>query len=372
MSGFGAAIDTGLTLPTTNSNGTPTIIPGNFNGGPGMQFLAAPGGTTWWVYSFNGSAITGANTGVPVNGEYLAADYDGDGLPDLISVVGTTVHVRRNTTSPGAGVSFATTSTTVWTAPTGYIIAGWGGSEPFQVADFNADGRADLVVSTEHTVTINNKPYQVYQLEVLFSNGFGAGATDYSLPWETGVTFPTIGDWNGDGCSDLITPNAIWISNCAGGFSPNVLNPGLSGTTPVLAVDWDGDGQSDLVYNNGGTAYLIRSTGSGMASPVSLGISWEGFVGVDQNSDGQIDLAYINSSGALAYFPHNVANTPPDLAISISDGFGMNFSPTYSPISQGNYTKESGATFPDMNYDGPMYVVNQFTASDGTGGTYQN
>ena len=89
---------------------------------------------------------------------------------------------------------------------------------------------------------------------------------------------------------------------------------------------------------------------------------------------------YIDSSNgyAVSYYPHNGVNTPPDLANSISDGFGINFSPTYVPISQYNYVKcVSGgsctpATFPEIDFQGPMYVVNQFSASDGTGGTYTN
>src|SRR5262249_20434098 len=39
---------------------------------------------------------------------------------------------------------------------------------------------------------------------------------------------------------------------------------------------------------------------------------------------------------------------------------------------ENNYTKYSNASFPEQDYAGPVYVVNQFTASDGTGSTYQD
>lgn len=364
-SGYGSAIDTGLVLPTTA-----TFIVGNFSGGRGTQFLAAPV-STWYVYSYSNGAITSASTGVPVNGEYLAADYDGDGLPDLVSVNSSnTVQVRRNTTAPGGAVSFASTATTVWTPPAGYGLIPLGSSRaaPLTPADFNADGRADLLVSTEHLVYVNGKAYPVYELEVLLSNGFGASATDVPLLGDPPII--AIGDWNGDGCSDIITGATIYISNCAGGFT--TLSTNLTASSNFWAVDWDGDGQTDLVYDNSGTLYLVRSTGSGMAAPVSLGISTQSFIPIDQNSDGQVDLAYFNTSGTLAYYAHNGVNIPPDLANSIADGFGINFSPTYIPISQNNYSVGTDAVFPDIDFQGPMYVVNQFSASDGLGGTYTN
>ena len=329
-SGYGAAIDTGLVLPSSAK-----FILGNFNGGRGTQFLAAPA-STWYVYSYNG-AMTSASTGVPVNGELLAVDYDGDGLPDLVSVNSSnTVQVRRNTTAPGGAVSFASTAITVWTPPAGYGITGYGASLTYALtpADFNADGRSDLLVSTEHLVYIDNKAYPVYATEVLLSNGFGANATDaYTIP---GFGPDAIGDWNGDGCSDIVTVNTIYISNCTGGFT--TLQPNAGGSS-YWAVDWDGDGQTDLVYVNSGTLYLIRSTGSGMAAPVSLNIPAQDFFAIDQNSDGQVDLAYFDGNGTLNYYAHNGVNTPPDLATSIAMGSASISARSYTPISQNNYTK---------------------------------
>src|SRR6266480_3622552 len=108
LSGYGAELDTGVTIATTDK-----IIPGAFSGTSKTQLLALQSGV-WYLYTYNGTGFSSASTGVPSNGERAAADYDGDGLPDLVSVVGFGVFVRRNTTSPGGAVSFAASATEVF------------------------------------------------------------------------------------------------------------------------------------------------------------------------------------------------------------------------------------------------------------------
>ena len=40
----------------------------------------------------------------------------------------------------------------------------------------------------------------------------------------------------------------------------------------------------------------------------------------------------------------------PDLLSTATDGFGNSATFTYTPITQGNYTKNSGAVFPEAEY----------------------
>ena len=372
VSGYGAEIDTGA-----NTASGQTIIPGSFSGKSFQQFLAPVSGT-WYVYTYNGTAFTSASTGVGVNGEFQAVDYDGDGLPDLVSSsTSSGTYVRRNTTPSGGAVTFAPSPTFVSSAN-----GGIGGSWWIKTADFNGDGRADILVASYVPLGIGNGVTTTWSL--MLSNGFSAPATTVQFTFVGTPRVPYLADWNGDGCTDIVTFGAIYISNCAGGFT--AVTASIPSTSQdVFAVDWDGDGQTDLVYADPSTNawYLIRSTGTGAASPVSLGIpapvDGNGFLttslfAVDRNSDGQPDLMYVDTANgyAVGYYPHSGVNTPPDLANSISDGFGINFSPSYTPISQYNYTKNSDAIFPDIDFQGPMYVVNQFSASDGTGGTYTN
>src|SRR5262249_26313400 len=148
-------------------------------------------------------------------------------------------------------------------------------------------------------------------------------------------------------------------------------------TQSIMTVDYDGDGRLDILTHNGsGHWQAARSTGNGIGALVDTGIAAgnNAFFPGDFNGDGLTDLGLVDtsSSNTIKFYVHSGMNTPPDLAVSITDGFGMNFSPTYAPISQYNYTKYSDAVFPDTDFQGPMYVVNQFSASDGTGGTYTN
>jgi RHS repeat-associated protein len=363
-SGYGAEIDTGAT--TSSAASAPPIITGAFAGNSSVQFLA-PISTIWNVYTYASGAFTHASAGVAVSGEQFAIDWDGDGLPDLVALNGPNVTIRRNITTSGGAVSFATNPMSVYTTAGSYIFA------TAQV-DFDGDGKADLLLNSYNPGCMQacGQP----SLVALYSNGFSAAPFALTLGGFT-VPISSFGDWNGDGCTDIITATTIYVSNCARGFTS--IATGISNGSNPIAIDWDGDGMTDMVYTNNAnnTLYVARSTGNGIAAGVSTGIpspSTKTFFPVDQNSDGQQDLAYIDSANSFAvgYYPHNDFNTPPDLASSITDGFGINFSPTYVPISQSNYTKYSDAVFPEEDFQGPMYVVNQFSASDGTGGTYTN
>ncbi len=372
-SGFGPPIYTGLSatyyLP---------ITPGNFSGGTGTQFLSLLN-NVWTVFTFNGSGFTTA--AVNVQGEVAGAvDYDGDGLSDLVSFSGNTVLVQRNVTTPGGAVTFASSATPVWTLVTSYqhtYLSLGSGAPATEAADFNGDGRQDLLVLAETDAPRGGVGYTYY---ALISNGFAAPATETAaIPSSfNGIAEPVaIGDINGDGCTDLFTYAYYYMSTCTGFVKVPTLAPNLGYPLPFIATDWDGDGQTDFLYAYNGEWYLERSTGSGLAGAVATGISaptTRSFFTIDQNADGQPDLAYMDSANGynISYLPHNGTNTPPDLASAITDGFGINFSPTYVPITQSNYTKGTTASYPDKDIQAPMYVVNQFSASDGRGGTYHD
>lgn len=358
-SAYGVPVDTGVTTPNF-----PVLITGAFSG-KGQNQVLFPESGYWYALTCSTSSCTSANTNVPVSGEMFAADYDGDGLPDLVSAVGNSVLVRRNTTSPGGAVTFASTATTIWTASSAVTLAANNGGV-FYAADYNADGRADILATTTLNTGFGIKVYW----NVLLSNGFGTAPTVVQLQGSSS-NYPLSGDWNGDGCTDIISAPTVYISNCAGGFTA-LSSPGAADA--MIAIDWDGDGNTDLLYDNNGTWYVARSTGTGIAAGVSTGVSappTTSWFPLDVNGDGLIDLAYV-SANAIYYRYHAGLGLPADLATSFTDGFAMNESPTYVPLSTTNYTKYSTATFPEQDYQGPLYVVSQFTASDGTGSTYQN
>ena len=372
LSGYGSEIlITGAITPTSGL--TPTILPGAFSGKASIQFLAAVN-NIWTLFSYSGGAFTSTPTNVAVNNEVTAVDYDGDGLPDLVSYSGYSALVRKNVTVPGGNVTFAPSPTTVFTS----IYPLQNIQYPLTPIDINGDGKADLAF----LVTICGKVKCNYSVNIIISNGFSQPASGLSQNL-SGYSSMSFGDWNGDGCTDIIEPAFVLVSNCAGGFT-QYATQGPAGTGVGITVDWDGDGQTDFIYADSTTNKLmaLKSTGTGSSLPISLGItltSTQSLFAFDRNSDGQQDIGIIDSSSnTISYLPHNGVNAdgtpqPPDLASGITDGFGINFSPTYAPISQSSiYTPgTTPAMFPDIDLKVPFYVVSQFSASDGTGGTYQ-
>ena len=377
--GFGTPVDTGV-----SADAGVKVIPGRFLGNDRTQFLI-PQGATWTLLNYNGSTFQLLNTGLPLAGEYLAADIDGDGLDDLISRTATSpawIEARRNTTVPVAGsvlVEFAPGRETIWNGSSGAMV----GSDGYtNVADLNGDGRADLAIHT----WVSTKRGGSW-LTPLLSNGFGTPFTvgDRRDFWQDGALL--VVDWNADGCSDFLQISSVMISDCAGHFTrvptgaTNIQRDG-NGNPTILAGDWDEDGRIDLLYVRSGgffgnTWYVIRSTGTGAAAPAPTGLSAPNktaWLVSDIDGDAKPDLAYRDDgdNGKVRYSLHSESGAPADLATTFRDGFGMSQSPRYASISTGNYTRHSDAAFPEMDFGGPLYVVGEVTASDGTGGTYQN
>jgi RHS repeat-associated protein len=406
---FGTEISTGITTGVNDA-----VIPGRFTGVPGTQLLV-PASGSWRVYTLalSGNSFSFASTGIPVNGERFAIDYDGDGLSDLVNVGIGSVTIRRNMSgtlsgpynSTPAAISNPYNAAPAFASPTTvYVvdsqnqgqIQNWTTS-PWMAksADFNGDGRGDLMLQESDLDTNTNG--RVTNTIIVLSNGFGNGVTSLgsatSTTTLTGMTTNSyFVDWNGDGCTDIVSSHILFLSQCNGYFTNgNFTQPSATFSIPypasgspapqVVFADWDGDGLPDLIYTDpsksGNNVYVQRSTGMGVSPPVLLPMSvptTKTLYALDQDADGQTDLAVVDSSSnfALSYYPHVGVGSPPDLATTFIDGFGIAFSPSYATLETNIYTPGSGAQYPEMDFRGPMYVVNQFSASDGTGGTYNN
>jgi len=109
------------------------------------------------------------------------------------------------------------------------------------VADFNKDGKLDIATGIQTAgATIQG------MIQVSLGNGDGTFQSALSVPNVNSVTSPMLlGDFNGDGNLDLATGGFIYTGEGDGTF------PASQGSTTalpyVLAGDFNGDGQLDII-----------------------------------------------------------------------------------------------------------------------------
>jgi hypothetical protein len=196
-------------------------------------------------------------------------------------------------------------------------------------ADFNGDGKTDLVIGMSVGDGHGNPTEQVV---LLLNDGSGfSGPTRTELE---GIPFTGVyvgaGDFNGDGKADLAVAGggvvAILLGNGNGTFQSEV-DYGAGMTGPLAVGDFNGDGKLDVIGTNGGGISVLLGKGDGtFGLPINSAASSQpfGFAVGDFNGDGKLDVALLA----------DVTFTPPvtaELAVLFGNGDGT-FSPgpTYS------------------------------------------
>jgi uncharacterized protein (TIGR03437 family) len=218
--------------------------------------------------------------------QLVAADLNGDGQPDLV------VSGSRSTVSVMLGNGDGTLRLAQQIqAPTGLYFVGTA-----VIADFNGDGKPDIVLATEGGMVLP-------ALQLWTGNGDGTfqAAIDLHLP----VSVMGSADFNNDGKLDLLTEDIsgnlyTYLANGDGSFRLGWNLAVKSAGYSVAFGDLNGDRKVDFVtcpaYPNTCAAFL--GNGDGSFRPVSaafgnLNIGYEplAITLADWNGDGKLDLA---------------------------------------------------------------------------------
>jgi hypothetical protein len=161
------------------------------------------------------------------------------------------------------------------------------------IADFNLDGKFDLAAATGINIGGGNQA-----IAVQLGNGDGTFQSERDFSGGPSPLPLAVADFNRDGKLDLVAGNHYGFVILLGDGTGNFSSLGTSGTgNPVdmLAIsDFNHDGKPDVVVANGSTFNIFLGNGDGTFQSVPFPYSFNVPVGVavgDFNSDGVVDLA---------------------------------------------------------------------------------
>ena len=266
----------------------------NGDGKPDLAFIDATNMAVDVVLNQGGGTFA-APVAYPVGNlpdSVAVGDFNGDGKPDLAVANGNgdTVSVLLNS---GGGTFQAQLTYAAGSAP-GHVAVG----------DFNHDGKPDLAVVNGIAVVTGST------VGVLLNQGGGTFAAPVSYGVGSGPVSLNVGDFNGDGSSDLAVVNlndstvSVLLAQGGGTFAAQqtyAVGP-LDATAQFLqpAVgDFNGDGKPDLAVPNygAGTLGVLLNQGNGTFAAqltYAVGLHPDSVAVADFNGDGRLDLAVHN------------------------------------------------------------------------------
>jgi len=294
------------------------------------------------VYLGNGDGTFGPeqtySSGGYMTNSLVVADFNNDGKPDIVLAnLCAANNAQCASSSDGSEIAILLGNGDGTFQPAKTYNPGGSGTSSIAVADVNADGKLDVVVT-------NQGPNS---FAVLLGNGDGTFQTANSFP--SGGIDPisvAVADVNGDGKPDVLVSNFCADSTCQsnglisvqlgdgkGGFTPFQSYSSGGNRTETLAVaDFNRDGKLDIVVGNLcgpppcalngpiGVLDILLGNGDGTfqaASAIAMlpyaGGTGGQFAVADINGDGKLDIAAGLSGILLLGNGDGTFQTPLDL-----------------------------------------------------------
>ncbi|MFI4941870.1 MAG: FG-GAP repeat domain-containing protein, partial [Burkholderiales bacterium] len=210
-----------------------------------------------------------------------AADFDHDGRSDLVvaSANDTSLRILRNV---DGGFSAGTVITGLSPAP-----------RAVAVGDMNVDGHPDVVVALGAP---GSGKVQLY-----LGNGAGGLAPGVSQPAGDNTSAVVVGDVNGDGAPDVVAASEttgqvfVFLGNGAGGLGPGAPVTVGAGPRALVAAFLDANGTLDLAIANALTNNVTILSGNGdgtfvTTATLAVGLGPQGIAAADLDADGRQDL----------------------------------------------------------------------------------
>src|SRR5579871_4119898 len=272
ITGFVSSPAESLTILLGNGDGTfraPVNYPGaQMNAAASTQFGPLAAGTV---------------------GSMVAGDFNGDGYPDVL------INSVFYYLIPCGGDAIGNCYIGLGSSPQVVLIPGKGDgtfgpatlfsvpSVPFLVADFNGNGKFDLVGNSEiildggtgfHVLSVGTPTFAAdfngdgkmdlaAGTTTLLGNGDGTFQAPQNLP--DGHVAALQGDFNGDGIIDIAVTNGAALNGIVYGNGDGTFRVAnlVNGGVPLAVADFNGDGRADiLTANPSGVTLLLGSSGT--------------------------------------------------------------------------------------------------------------